>query len=90
MRLILAALVPLSLAACQSTSMRSVVERPELAKIRASLKQACSSVVTIPDKALSSSETVRLWAEDRQSLGTCGRRHGALVRAIEAVEGQGR
>ncbi|WP_075289162.1 hypothetical protein [Pararhizobium arenae] len=62
----------------------------ELAKIPASLKQACAKAQELPDRALYSDEMARLWAKDRAELGDCGRRHGALVEAVGAIEGQGR
>lgn len=59
------------------------------AKIPASLKQPCRTVTNVPDR-VDLMAAAELWPKDRDSLGDCGRRHRALVRSIEAVEGQAR
>jgi hypothetical protein len=64
-------------------------EDVRLANVPGSLKLACAGVVDIPHRPLSSAETARLWGRDRQSLGDCRKRHGALVAAVRAIEGQG-
>jgi hypothetical protein len=69
--------------------MRSVVDKPMLAKIPASLKQACAGVVSIPDRDLTEADVARLWGKDRKALGECVRRHGALAEAASALEAQG-
>ncbi|WP_177203370.1 hypothetical protein [Nitratireductor indicus] len=46
--------------------------------------------MTLPERALGSSEASRLWAIDRRNLGDCGRGKAALVDAVKAIEGQGR
>lgn len=60
-----------------------------LAKIPASLKQACAGVVSIPDRDLTEAEVARLWGKDRAALGVCVKRHGALSAATSALEAQG-
>lgn len=50
------------------------------------LKAPCAGVVAIPSRALSSAETVRLWGQDRASLGDCGRRHKALADVVTIME----
>lgn len=62
----------------------------ELARISPALKEACKGVVDVPSRDLRATEVARLWATDRQSLGECQRRHGALVQSIEQIEGQGK
>mgnify|MGYP006977221618 CR=1 FL=1 len=52
----------------------------------AALKAPCAGVVAIPARALSSAETVRLWGQDRASLGDCGRRHKALADVVTIME----
>jgi len=54
-----------------------------------SLTTPCDKAVELPEQALSSAETARLWGRDRQSLGDCGARHRALAAAAEALERQG-
>ena len=80
----------LFLAGCPGPLTRSVVEPPRLAKIPLSLKERCPLPVELPDRALSASESARLWGEDRANLGDCGERHSALVAAATAVEEQGK
>ncbi|WP_439604160.1 hypothetical protein [Shinella sp.] len=90
--LLLAAVLP-CLAGCATLSTQSADTSGRAidpASIPQSLKQPCNQVVDLPARELLSAETARLWGRDRASLGECGRRHGALVKAIEAVEGQGR
>jgi len=60
------------------------------AKVPASLKQPCRPVADLPEGDLTSATTARLWGQDRAALGECRNRHGALVKSIEAVEGQAR
>lgn len=88
--LMVAVLAPLCLAARCEHLTRSVVDRPELARIDPVLEQPCNGVSDIPDRQLSERETAGLWATDRRNLGDCKARHGALVTAIGAIEGQGR
>lgn len=63
---------------------------PTPAKVGASLKAPCSQVVDIPDHDLTQGEISDLWAIDRTNLGICFRRHGDLVKAVTALEGQGK
>lgn len=79
----------LFLAGCQTLSTKSVVEKPMLARIPQSLKQACAGVVAIPDRDLTEPEVARLWGKDRAALGECARRHGGLSAATSALEAQG-
>lgn len=79
----------LSGAGCQHFSIRSVSDKPMLARIPQSLKQACAGVVSIPDRDLSEADVARLWGADRKALGVCVRRHAALSAAAIALEGQG-
>jgi len=60
------------------------------AKVPASLKQPCRPVADLPEGDLSSATAARLWGQDRASLGECSRRHAALVRTVDAIEGQGK
>lgn len=76
-------------AGCQSSSIKWAGEKPMLAKIPASLKQACAGVVSIPDRDLTEADVARLWSKDRKALGECVRRHGALAEAASALEAQG-
>ena len=78
--------LPLCLAACQSVST-GLADRdvPRIAAPTA-LKAPCAGVVAIPSRALSSAETVRLWGQDRASLGDCGRRHKALADVVTIME----
>ena len=78
--------LPLCLAACQSVST-GLADR-QVAPIRApaALKAPCAVGVAIPARALSSAETVRLWGQDRASLGDCGRRHKALADVVTIME----
>ena len=85
---LLVLLLPLSfLAACQTNSTPLAADiAPAKAKIDDDLKEKCSGVVDIPDKALSWPETTRLWAIDRTSLGECAPRHNALVDSVAVIE----
>lgn len=83
----LAGLPFLAGSACSST--RSVADRPELARIPATLKERCAEPVIVPARDLGSGEVARLWGADRSALGECRRRHGALVESVQAIEIQG-
>lgn len=90
MRLTAIGLLPLFLVASCASSTRLVSERPDLARIPMTLREACRGVVDLPDRAITISEASRFWASDRQALGECARRHGSLVRSLEQIEGQGK
>jgi hypothetical protein len=60
------------------------------ANVSATLKEPCKRPVALPEGDLDTVQTVTLWADDRAALGDCGLRHKALVRAVDALEGQGR
>ncbi|WP_441294089.1 hypothetical protein [Aureimonas sp. N4] len=51
---------------------------------------ACADPVALPDRDLTTAETVRLWGRDRAALGECRDRHGALSGATRAITDQGR
>ncbi|RTM07394.1 MAG: hypothetical protein EKK31_11565 [Hyphomicrobiales bacterium] len=74
-----------ALSGCASFGRHSVLP-PVTAHIPQLLKQACSSVVTIPERDLTEADVARLWATDRQSLLICARRHGALAKAASVLE----
>lgn len=76
----------LALGGCATVDRHSVLP-PVTAKIPQSLKQACPSVVTIPERDLTVGEVSRLWAKDRTSLSICAKRHGALAKAASVLEG---
>lgn len=59
-----------------------------MAKMPTSLRMACQGVVDVPSRDLTASEVARLWGKDRMALGECARRHGALSRSVDALEGQ--
>lgn len=78
-------LVALSLlAGCQTN--RIPIVPPQLAKIPASMRQACAGVVDIPARGLTEADITRLWGKDRARLGECARRHGSLAKAVTAIE----
>ena len=84
-----ALLVALSFpAACATSSNVSVA--PRLATIPQSLTLGCPDVVDLPSRDIAMDEAVRLWAKDRQSLGTCRDRHAALSAAAKALQDQGK
>ena len=76
----------LGLSGCASFDRHSVLP-PVTAKIPQSLKRACPGVTNIPERDLTAGDVARLWATDRRALLTCARRHGALAKAAEILEG---
>lgn len=82
-----AALAAALLSGCQAINRHSVLP-PVTATIPQSLKQACASVVNIPERDLTVGDIARLWAKDRTSLLICARRHGALANAASVLEGK--
>jgi hypothetical protein len=45
--------------------------------------------VALPERDLTTAETVRLWGRDRQALGACRDRHAALARTVGEIQSQG-
>ena len=84
MRSILVGAALLAIGGCTTT--RQYVPPVSIAKIPQTLRQACAGVVDIPDRDLTTADVARLWAKDRKALGTCLRRHGALAKAVSALE----
>ncbi|RVC71295.1 hypothetical protein EN759_00330 [Mesorhizobium sp. M00.F.Ca.ET.038.03.1.1] len=89
MKVIIAVGAALVLSGCVSIDRHPALP-PALAKIPASLKAECKSVIDIPDRDLTQDEIASLWANDRKHLGICARRQGDLVKAINELEGQGK
>ncbi|WP_062235914.1 Rz1-like lysis system protein LysC [Aureimonas sp. N4] len=89
-RLSLAALllaVLLSQSGCATRSPVSVP--PRLPTVPQTLLLACADPVALPDRDLTTAETVRLWGRDRASLGECRDRHEALGSAVTTIQSQG-
>jgi len=60
------------------------------ASIPLAARTPCADPVTIPPTATGApAEQWRLWGRDRRALADCRDRNAALVRGIEAIEGQG-
>lgn len=74
---------------CLTPYQRSVVVRTELAKVPATLREACGEVVDVPSRALTAAEVARLWTADRSLSADCAARHGALNDALSQLEAQG-
>lgn len=74
------------LAACVTRSTVSVV--PRLATIPQALLLSCAEAVALPERDLTTAETVRLWGRDRQALGACRDRHSALARSVGEIQSQ--
>lgn len=84
MRSIILGAMALLMCGCGTT--RQYVPPISIAKIPASLKQACGGVVDIPNRDLTAADVARLWGKDRKALGACVRRHAALVKAVSVQE----
>ena len=78
----------LSLAACQTSS--TVPVAPQLPHFPQSLTAPCRPVADVPARDLTMQEAVRIWGQDRQSLGECGARQQALASSVRAILAQGR
>ena len=76
------------LGACATRSTPSVA--PRFATIPQVLLLPCAEVADLPERDLTTAETVRLWGADRAALGACGDRHAAVAGAAVAILGQGR
>lgn len=66
--------------------MPLVVEPSNKARIDPELKKKCRGVVDVPHEDLSLTQTTRLWAIDRTSLGACAPRHNRLVDSVNVLE----
>ncbi|MFN7010894.1 MAG: hypothetical protein ACK4PN_12765 [Allorhizobium sp.] len=62
-----------------------------MARVPLAARAPCADPVTIPPSAAGQpSEQWLLWGRDRRALADCRDRNAALVRGLEAIEGQGR
>ncbi len=72
---------------CATRSTVSVA--PRLATIPQALLLPCANAVALPERDLTTAETVRLWGRDRQALGACRDRHSALALSVGEIQSQG-
>lgn len=82
-RLVIYLILFANVSGCQSEkSWVSDLPKPH---IDPSVMAECGVVVDIPHRFLPDDETTRLWAQDRASLGACGRLNHAKGDTIKAL-----
>lgn len=70
-----------------ASTLSGGIDGPQVAGSPPSLKQPCEGVSDVP-AGLNGEQVARLWTSDRAKLGTCRRRHKALVDAVGELERQ--
>lgn len=83
MRLILIAILALTLTACASGRTIGIVDTPRLDRPSQALLSACALPTNLPKGEMSQRDIERYWGLDRKHQIECAKKHGILVEFIE-------